>query len=163
LLRHLLLAAFLIALPSTALAQLTVEPMQPNAQGDYLPDPSMEAPLNSDELTAAFSGMTHRGTYNFRRPNIDTFAFEETTSADGTTRHAHGDKVDTGTWRIMANVICFQYNDWEGEGGIHRACFNIYQRGNCFYHYGLQSGFGGSFTARSVHAGETPECEPPMS
>ena len=144
---------------TTALAQA---PMQPNLDGDYLPDPSQELPLNEAELIAAFSDKTHRGTYNFRRPNIDTFSFEETTSSDGRTRHVHGDKVDTGTWRVMANVICFRYEDW--DGGTPNFCFNIYQRGNCYYHYGLASGFGrGSFTARTVHAGEAPECEPPMS
>ncbi|MGB3455036.1 MAG: hypothetical protein WBA35_01635, partial [Litorimonas sp.] len=74
-------------------ASAQVQPMQPNLDGDYLPDPTQETPLSEAELEAAFSGMTHRGTYNFRRPNIDTFAFEETTNADGRTVHRHGDKV----------------------------------------------------------------------
>ncbi|MEM7729900.1 MAG: hypothetical protein AAF311_11600 [Pseudomonadota bacterium] len=160
------IASGCLAVAASASAQMVepvqTAPLQPNADGDYLPDPSRETPLSGQELMDAFSGMTHRGTYNFKRPNIDTFAFVETTSADGTTRHVHGDKVDTGTWRVMANVICFNYDNW--DGGTHRACFNIFQRGNCYYHFGLRSGLGaGSFTARSVHAGEIPECEPPMS
>ncbi|GHA83604.1 hypothetical protein GCM10009069_03630 [Algimonas arctica] len=134
-------------------------PMTPNLNGDFLPDPSQELPLGEDQLRAAFSDKTHRGTYNFKRPNIDSFAFMETTKSDGTTRHTHGDKVDVGTWKIMANVICFHYTNW--DGGTHDACFNVFQKGNCYYHYGLRSGFGGAFTARSVHADETPECEPP--
>lgn len=156
-----LLAAILLGVLSGAQA-VAQAPMQPNADGDYFPDPSQELPLNEEELIAAFSDQTHRGTYTFQRPNIDTFAFEETTSSDGRTRHIHGDAVDVGTWRVMANVICFRYENY--DGGEHRACFNIYKRGNCYYHYGLNGGMrGGSFTARSVHAGDIPECEPPMS
>lgn len=149
------------AMPLTASAQETLS--QPNKNGEFLPDPTQETPLDEQELLAAFSGKTHRGTYNFKRRNIETFAFMETTSADGTTAHYHGDKIDTGTWRVKRNVICFVYDNW--DGGVHRACFNVYKRGNCFYHYGLSSGpngLGGAFTARSVHADETPDCEPSM-
>lgn len=126
-----------------------------------MPDVSQVTPLNEADLLAAFTDKTHQGTYNFRRPNIDTFEFEETTTSDGRTRHVHGPKVDTGTWRVKANVICFHYEGWQGELD-HFACFNIYKQGNCFYHYGL-SGFGrggGNFTARSVHKGDVPDCVP---
>lgn len=140
---------------------LSTAPMMPNMDGDYLPDPAQEPPLSGAQLRAAFSDKTHRGTYSFKRKNIDSFAFVETTKSDGTTRHVHGDKVDVGTWKVMANVICFHYTNW--DGGTHDACFNVFQKGNCYYHYGLNSGIGGNgqFTARSVHAGETPECMPP--
>lgn len=163
-LRDSLIILALAATPTLAQSQ-DVEPnlpMVPNIDGDFLPNPAQELPLSEGQLTAAFSDKTHRGTYNFKRPNIDSFAFVETTKSDGTTHHAHGDKVDTGTWEIMANVICFHYVNWDGST-THNACFNIFQKGNCYYHYGLRSGFGGrgEFTARSVHAGETPECEPP--
>lgn len=152
------LSLLFLALPAMAQENRA---WQPNADGEYLPDPRQETPLSEEELLDAFSNKTHRGTYNFKRPNIETFAFEETTTSDGKTRHLHGDRVDTGTWRVKENVICFVYDNW--NGGVHRACFNIYQRGNCFYHFGLnfaQGGLGGHFTARSVHAGETPDCEP---
>lgn len=155
-----LVIAALCALPSPMLAQTA---LQPDADGNYLPDPSQDVPLSEDELIAAFTDKTHRGTYNFKRPNIETFAFEETTSADGRTVHVHGEKTDRGTWRVRENVICFDYVDWDAAGGRHLACFNIFKRGNCYYHYGLalgRPGLGGSFTARSVHAGETPDCEP---
>lgn len=160
-LKQSIIAACLVFAPITSMAQLATQtPMTPNLDGDYLPDPSQDVPLDEDALMAAFSDKTHRGTYNFKRPNIDSFAFEETTTSDGKTRHEHGDKVDLGTWRVKANVICFHYTNW--DGGTHDACFNIYVKGNCYYHYGLRSGLGGgAFTARSVHAGETPECEPP--
>jgi len=161
-LSHISISLVLAALPALAVAQDAPSelPMQPNLDGDYLPDTSQELPLSERDLRAAFSDKTHRGTYNFKRPEIDSFAFVETTKSDGTTRHVHGDKIDTGTWRVMANVICFHYINW--DGGTHDACFNVYQKGNCYYHYGLNMGLGGgSFTARSVHSGEIPECEPP--
>lgn len=150
-----------MALPALAQDNGRNLPMQPNLDGDYLPDRSQEMPLSGDELTAVFADKTHRGTYNFKLREIDSFAFVETTKADGTTRHMQGDKIDVGTWKVMANVICFHYTNW--DGGTHDACFNVYQKGNCYYHFGLRSGFGGSgeFTARSVHEGEIPECEPP--
>ena len=148
-----LLAGFAL-IASPALAE--DGPWQPNADGEYLPDPSQEVPLSEEELIEAFSDKTHRVTYNLKRQNIESFAFEETTTSDGKTRHIHGDKVDTGTWRVKANVICFSYDNW--NGGTETFCFNIYKRGNCFYHYGLNS--GGNFSARTVHAGEIPDCEP---
>jgi hypothetical protein len=160
---HTVFAIAFAACPAASFAQDMQNnvPMTPNLDGDYLPDPSQELPLSGNALFNAFSGMTHRGTYNFERPNIDSFSFVETTGADGTTRHLHGDKIDLGTWKVKANVICFHYTNW--DGGTHDACFNVYVKGNCFYHFGLRSGFGGggAFTARSVHEGEIPECEPP--
>ncbi len=153
--------SFALVLATPALAQDSPR-LEPDADGNYLPDTRYEEPLNEAELLAAFSDKTHRGTYNFKRKDIETFAFEETTTSDGRTVHRHGDKIDRGTWQVRANVICFEYVDWDAAGGSHFACFNIYKRGNCYYHYGL-GGFafgGGSFTARSVHAGETPNCEP---
>ncbi|WP_298912812.1 hypothetical protein [uncultured Algimonas sp.] len=152
------MAAVTICIAAIAPAYAQDPSDAPPADADFMPDPRTEAPLDEEALRAAFSGQTHLGTYNFKRPEIDTFSFRETTSANGTTRHYHGDKIDTGTWRIMSNVICFTYDNW--NGGIHRACFNIFQRGNCYYHYALNQ--NGNFTARSVHAGETPDCEPAM-
>jgi len=154
-------ALLLCATPLAASAQEAQ--LQPDENGDFLPDPTQETPLGEQELLAAFSGQTHRGTYNFKRVDIETFAFTETTSADGTTHHRHGDKIDIGTWRVKRNVICFVYEDW--DNGVNQHCFNVFKRGNCFYHFGLRSGsggLGGAFTARSVHADETPDCEPSM-
>ena len=68
------------------------------------------------------------------------------------------DKRDTGQWRIAADIICYDYDDAD----LTQACFRIYQRGNCYYHYQVStrgiSQFG--FTARSVLEGESPRCEP---
>jgi len=161
-----LLFAASFGLFQPAFAQMPADPKGDDPQIN-MPDISQDIPLDEDNLIAAFSGKTHRGSYNFSRENIETFAFEETTSKDGKTRHTQGRKVDTGTWRVRHNVICFAYDNWEGvdqgADGTHRACFNVYTRGNCFYHYSVsrESGRrGGYFTARTVHAGETPDCEP---
>ena len=153
------LAATLLCSPSITSAQDDLGLDAPLR--DFMPDPTLDTPLDEAELLAAFTDKTHRGSYNFKRENIETFAFEETTTSDGRTHHQHGQKLDTGTWRVKANVICFLYDDT-----TRHACFNIYKRGNCFYHYNIRTGVRGTrgeFTARSVHAGETPDCEPAMS
>jgi len=133
---------------------------QVNAFGpeDTLPDVELETPLTEAQLNTVFKGKKHLGSYNFLTRDISTFAFEETTRADGSIRHVQQEKVDTGQWTILGNVICYDYDD----PALRQACFKIYARGNCYYHYQVStqgiSQFG--FTARSVIAGETPNCEP---
>ncbi|WP_409433854.1 hypothetical protein ACJ3XI_04930 [Litorimonas sp. RW-G-Af-16] len=133
------------------------------AQDDMMeiPDAATSTPLSEDELTRVFTDQTHRGTYNFQRKDVNTFSFTERTTKDGRTRHVHGDKVDTGDWRIGGDLICFNYETAVNFG----ACFHIYQQGNCYYHYVLDRNApnGGRFTARTVIAGERPSCEPSMS
>ena len=122
------------------------------------PDVEHDTPLSEAELRAAFTGQTHRGSYNFLNRDITTFAFIETTARDGSIRHLQQGKVDTGRWEITDDVICYDYDDTQ----LRRACFQMYVRGNCYYHYQVSvegyPKFG--FTARSVIAGETPNCEP---
>lgn len=128
---------------------------------DAYPDVEQEAPLSGGELETAFKGQTHLGTYNFLHNNITSYAFEETTLADGSIRHVQQGKIDTGQWEITDNTICYDYND----PSLLQACFQIYARGNCYYHYHLstQGRYGPyGFTARSVIAGETPNCEPSL-
>jgi len=124
------------------------------------PDVQNEAPLNEDQLNIVFKGQTHRGTYNFLNRDITSFAFEETTAADGKVRHVQQGKVDTGEWSIAGDIICFDYDD----PALRQACFRIYARGNCYYHFQVstegRAQFG--FTARSIIAGETPDCEPSL-
>ncbi len=164
-LRSLFAFLVLLCLSAPAFAQADGA-MVPNEDGDYLPDTRQQEPLSEAELIEAFTDKTHLGTYNFQRRDIGTIAFEETTTADGRTIHRQGTKVDSGTWRVRANVICFEYEDFSQNGRRDLFCFNIYKVGNCYYHYGLgigRGGFGlrgGNFTARSVHAGETANCQP---
>lgn len=127
---------------------------------EHLPDVTVDTPLTGEELETVFRGKTHRGSYTFLNRDITTFAFTETTAADGSIRHVQQDRVDTGTWSVTGNVICYDYDDQQ----LLQACFNIYARGNCYYHYQVstlgRAKFG--FTARSVIEGETPSCEPSL-
>lgn len=122
------------------------------------PDVEHDEPISETELRAAFTGKKHFGSYNFLNRDISSYAFEETTNADGSLRHVQQGKVDTGQWEITNNVICYDYDDPQ----LRQACFRMYVRGNCYYHYQVSvegyPKFG--FTARSVIAGETPNCEP---
>jgi len=125
---------------------------------EIYPDIENSEPLTEAELRSAFTGKKHLGSYNFLNRDITSYAFEETTEADGRIRHVQQGRVDTGQWKISKNVICYDYDDAQ----LRQACFKMYVRGNCYYHYqvsveGLPE-FG--FTARSVIAGETPDCEP---
>ena len=137
-------------------------PLQALALGpdDGYPDVKIETPLSGAELETVFKGKTHLGTYNFLTPNISTYSFEETTRANGSIRHVQQDQVDTGDWNITKNTICYDYDDID----LIQACFEIYARGNCYYHYLVSAqGFPQArFTARSVIAGETPNCEPSL-
>ena len=122
------------------------------------PDVENNEPLSEAELRTAFTGQKHLGSYNFLNRDISSFAFEETTKSDGNIRHVQQGRVDTGKWEIVKNVICYDYND----PNLRQACFRMYVRGNCYYHYQVSvegtPKFG--FTARSVISGETPNCEP---
>ena len=135
-------------------------PIQAAAIGPDEPYPDVEhdTPISEAELRAAFTGKTHRGSYNFLNRDITTFAFEETTAKDGKIRHVQQGKVDTGTWEIKDDVICYDYDDPK----LRQACFHMYVRGNCYYHFqvSVESFPKFGFTARSVIVGETPNCEP---
>ena len=62
-------------------------PVQIAAAQTNMPDVTTDTPLSEAELILTFEGQTHRGSYNFKRRNINTFAFEETTAEDGSIRH----------------------------------------------------------------------------
>ena len=125
---------------------------------EAFPDVEQSTAMTTEELTQVFKGKKHLGTYNFLTRDITSFAFEETTAADGSIRHVQEDKIDTGQWKITNGTICYNYDD----PALRQACFKIYPRGNCYYHYQVSTEgrpqFG--FTARSVIAGDTPNCEP---
>jgi len=125
------------------------------------PDIETDSPLSETELLSTFKGQTHRGSYNFKRRDIRTFAFEETTAKDGSIRHIQGDRIDTGEWFVEKSEICYHYD----ADDLNPACFEIYQRGNCYYHYqkSLRGIARSGFTARSVIKGEEPDCAPRIS
>jgi len=131
----------------------------------YLPDIETTQTLDADGLMAVFSGKTHLGTYSFLRGDINTYAFTETTFADGRIEHiqkTHEKQIiDTGQWEIEDDRICYDYDDPR----LRQACFKIYVVGNCYYHYQIEvQGFPASgFTARSVVKGERPSCDPAIA
>jgi len=131
----------------------------------YLPDIETAQNLNSDGLQSVFSGKTHLGTYSFLRGDINTYAFAETTFADGRIRHVQKTRekeiIDAGDWDIYDDKICYDYDD----ARLRQACFKIYVVGNCYYHYqvSVQGVPASGFTARSVIKGERPDCEPAIA
>lgn len=135
-------------------------PFQASAIGpdETYPDVEHDEPLTETELRAAFTGKKHLGSYNFLNYGISSYAFEETTRSDGSIKHVQEGRVDTGQWKITKNIICYDYDAPQ----LIKACFKMYLQGNCYYHYQVSGGgvprFG--FTARSVIAGETANCEP---
>lgn len=146
-------AALLLSLTLCGTATATDSP-------DLYPDVEYDTPLDEAGLIRVFKGQTHAGSYTFLNRDIQTFAFTETTADDGSVLHLQADKADTGQWRVQADIICYDYDD----PGLTQACFRIYQRGNCYYHYQVStrgvSRYG--FTARSVIQGERPNCEPSL-
>lgn len=143
---------------------LTGQPAQSQVN---MPDPEYDAALSEAELTTAFKGQTHRGTYNFKRVNFRTFGFEETTQNDGGVKHVQDGHTDTGRYTIKDELLCFTYDPNErGEFARYNPiCFNIYRRGNCYYHYqrSVNNRPVSGFTARSVIKGESPDCAPQIS
>jgi len=135
-------------------------PFSASALGPDEPYPDVEhsEPISEAELRAAFTGQTHVGSYNFLNRDITTFAFAETTTEDGKIRHIQQGILDTGKWEIKENIICYDYDDTD----LLQACFRMYLRGNCYYHYQVSvEGFPKfGFTARSVIKGQRPDCEP---
>ena len=132
-----------------------------------MPDPESDIPLSEKELLAVFEGQTHRGTYGFKRVNFKSFGFEETTKSNGDVKHVQDGYTDTGRYEIKGDLICFSYdsNDRSEFAQFNPICFNIYQRGNCYYHYqrSVQNRTVRGFTARSVIKGDNPDCAPQIS
>ena len=133
-----------------------------------MPDPTSDSPLSETELTAVFKGQTHLGTYSFKRLSFKSFGFEETTAKDGQIKHVQDGHTDTGTYKIKDKLICYSYDPNErGEfANFNPICFNIYQRGNCYYHYQRSVRNDTTvrgFTARSVIKGDNPDCAPQIS
>ena len=148
---------FILSFVGSALAQAQLN----------LPDPLTDVPLSETELIAVFEGQTHRGTYSFKRTNFKTFGFEETTDGQGNIKHIQDGHIDTGFYNIVDDQICYNYDQNE-RSNISRSnpiCFNIYQRGNCYYHYQRSVNYEpvNGFTARSVIKGDNPDCAPQIS
>jgi hypothetical protein len=119
-------------------------------------------PLIGDDLTAAFSGKTHYGTYKERRERTGTNQFRESTKSDGTTYYVEGDMKLHGQWRVFDEKICYQYDSTE-VSGVH--CFVIYEAGTCLYGYAPSAtGPNGPinanyWTVKSIRKGDVSTCD----
>ncbi|GLQ19151.1 hypothetical protein ACFFUB_12105 [Algimonas porphyrae] len=143
------LFAGLLAANDVASAQSTdaIDPFGP-------PDPTTELPLEGEALRALFMDHTHRGYYNYGDWTDADPAFTEEMRADGTTRHDHDGIIAEGRWKVRYTVVCFEYEILDG------GCFNIFQRGNCYY---AMSAGTAELVAITVLDGETPDCEPSLA
>lgn len=121
---------------------------------EFLPDPSIELPLEGDELTALFRDRTHRGYYQYEEWIDREPAFTERMNADGTVVHNQDGVVSEGTWRARHNVVCFEYDDLFG------GCFKIYKKGTC--HFAL-SAYNNDVIAITVLDDEVADCEPSVA
>jgi len=131
------------------------------------PDPASDTPLSETELIAVFKGQTHRGTYSFKRINFQSYGFEETTDSEGNIKHIQDGHTETGFYNIIEDQICYNYdqNERSDFSESNPICFNIFQRGNCYYHYqrSVNNNPVSGFTARSVIKGDNPDCAPQVS
>ena len=146
------LLIFITACAAPALSQ-TAEPEQNSPIYD-VPDVSQDIPLEGDALKALFDDRLHRGYYDYLREPDGDYAFSEMMNADGTTLHERDGIKSAGRWRAMSNVVCFSYDDIGG------GCFNLYQQGNCYYAFSVESR---DFVAVTVMDDATPNCEPPIA
>jgi len=135
------------------LAALSAPALSQTSQLDSYgpPDPSQELPLDGEALRAIFMDRIHRGYYEVGDWDDTPPAFTEQMKSDGGAIHERGGVISKGTWRTKNNVVCFTYEDLNG------GCFNIYQRGTCYY---AMSAFSDELVAITVLDGEIPDCEP---
>ena len=119
-----------------------------------LPDVTTSVPLEGSDLKALFNDRLHRGYYDFLRKPDGDYAFSEMMNADGTTLHERDGEQSVGRWRAMSNVVCFSYEDMGG------GCFNLYQQGNCYYAFSVDSR---DFVAVTVMDEDIPNCAPPVA
>ena len=155
--RHALFAIFYFVMASSAAAQIA-DPPEPDAESGSpiydVPGVSKDVPLEGDALEALFNDRLHRGYYDYLRKPDGEYSFSEMMNADGTTLHERDGVKSAGRWRAMSNVVCFTYDDLGG------GCFNLYQRGNCYYAYSVSTR---DFVAVTVMDDEKPNCEPPIA
>ncbi len=122
--------------------------------------------ITGDTLLNSFLNTTHDGAYNFSPDGEPQRFYTETHHDDSKVTYVEGDgKPVNGLWSIRRNLLCFEYPGGSMPGG----CFRVYKVGNCFYYYNNnipEYGFEidrDYWTARSVKAGEEPNCEAMVS
>lgn len=142
---------FMTFVLSVAVASATLMASSVSWAQTSQPDFQQELPLDGDALTEIFQGTLHRGYYEFENWDNQDPAFSEEMGEDGSAIHIRNGVRSTGEWRTQANVVCFTYENLNG------GCFNIYQRGTCYYAVSAQYG---DLVAITFLDGTQPDCEP---
>lgn len=144
----------IVSLAEAAIAQSQSTDIRPNAKR-----------VMGEALRTEFSGVRHEGAYNFNREGEFQNRYTEMHYKDGKVLYREGAREDKGQWQIRNNTLCFTYDNSLMSGG----CFRVYKVDNCFYYYSdyfreredeLDREY---WTARSVKAGQTPQCDAPIS
>lgn len=153
LLKSILMGLMVTSLGGPVFAQSQKTDIRPNAKQ-----------ITGDKLRSQFSGVTHKGAYNFTDDGKPQRFYIETHSPNGEVVYDEGFGREKGIWFIKGHKLCFDYESDYMPGG----CFRVYGVKNCFYYYvdripkredELDRDY---WTARSVKAGETPACDAPM-
>lgn len=143
-----------VAFSGSAAAQSQSTDIRPNANR-----------IMGEALLDEFMGVTHDGAYNFTDDGEPRRFYTESHHEDGRVTYAEDGVKEDGVWIIKRDSLCFAYKNDTMNGG----CFRVYKVGNCYYYYSdMIPEFDGEldrdyWTARSVKAGETPDCDPGLS
>lgn len=125
---------------------------------DYDVRPQSNA-VTGETLRQVFTGSTHAGAYNFDWDGTPGNRYTEWHSEDGRVIYREDDQVITGTWDVLNDQICYDYDSETLTGG----CFAVFKLGTCYYFYSARyaqlSGEDDFWTARSVPKGERATCE----
>ena len=130
---------------------------------DIRPD---AAQVTGQELTQAFSAVSHDGAYNFDVLGRPGALYTERHFADGRVSYTEKGLNIKGQWAVTPrDTICYVYEDDLIGGG----CFRVYQLGSCYYFYSTtrvereNESNEDYWTARSVKQGERATCEDMIS
>lgn len=113
------------------------------------------------ELISSFTGITHKGAYNFDLKGRAGNNYTEQHHADGKITYNEEGEVLTGRWRLTPDdMICYSYE----SANLGPGCFRVYKIGTCFYFYASyftareDESDREYWTARSVIKGKSATC-----
>jgi hypothetical protein len=155
---RLVLAFFLMFLPSLAHAQMSLDESREIAKWGQL--------LSPDDVKEHFSGKTHEGFYSRKRIRSGSQDYEETYHEDGKLTYKEGEWEDVGEWWLSEGRLCHAYAK-DTFGNTH--CFFIYKDQQCFVHVAAEPGAFGkmriatNWNARSLIRGTGKYCDAAVS
>jgi len=145
-----LLALFFAAHAPQAMAQSQNYDVRPQASR-----------VTGGDLAKSFTGITHKGAYNFDQGGRADNNYTERHHADGKITYTEKGETLTGRWRLTPdNMICYSYDN----AGLLPGCFRVYKIGTCYYFYASHfiaredESDQEYWTARSVEKGKSATC-----